>query len=365
VRKFEYADEKIGAREIMIAGPAMIMGVGILSLPRILTKEMIGSDGWVSILLCGVLFICLAWGIATIVSLFPGKSFTELTSTVASKPVSIIITLMYAFLMLHFASYTVSSFANVTGKYIMYRTPFEVIAFAFFLVVIYAVSGSRVGLLRLNVMFFPIVIFIVLVVMVLSLSHAKFDNLLPVFQTDFKGYVQGVKSGMLSFVGISILWFYTPYMRHPEEAPGRVAFGIGFVTLIYLLLFIITLGVFGHVVTSNLVYPTVELAKSIEIPGEFFERFESLFFVIWIMILFNSASMALDILTLALTSIFTRFRKRTVLYIVSPLVFFIAMVPEDVVELKIYGSLIGYTAFIYTMFVVVLLFLVMKIRGVR
>src|SRR5699024_4422649 len=151
----------------------------------------------------------------------------------------------------------------------------------------------------------------------------------------------------------------------PEEAPGRVAFGIGFVTLIYLLLFVITLGVFGHVVTSNLVYPTVELAKSIEIPGEFFERFESLFFVIWIMILFNSASMALDILTLALTSIFTRFRKRTVLYIVSPLVFFIAMVPEDVVELKIYGSLIGYTAFIYTMFVVVLLFLVMKLRGVR
>lgn len=365
MRKFDYTDEAIGSREIMIAGPAMIMGVGILSLPNLLTKETIGVDGWIPIVVGGILFICLSWSITKMVSLFPGKSFTEFTSIIAGKPIAIIVTLIYAFIMFLFASYTVSNLGNVAEKYILYETPFQVTTLAFFLVVIYAVAGSRVGLLRLNVMFFPIIVFIVLVVMGFSLQFVKTDHLQPMFQTDLKNYAQGVKSALLSFVGIGILWFYTPYMRHSDRAPGRVAFGIGLVTILYLLVFIVTVGVFGHDVTANMVYPSVELAKAIEIPGEFFERFESLFFVIWTMVLFNSASMALDVMTLALTTIFTKFRKQTVLYIVAPLVYVMAMVPNDIVMHRIYGTFIGNLAFIYTVFVLVLLFVLMKIRGVR
>ncbi|HLR03394.1 MAG TPA: endospore germination permease [Virgibacillus sp.] len=365
MKRFEYADDKIGPREIMIAVSAMIMGVGILFLPELIVKETIGSDGWILIIIGGIIFVCVSWCITKMVSLFPGKSFVELTSIIATKPVAIVLTLIYAFLMLLFVTYTLRGLVNVTEKYILYETPIEVTSLTFLLVVIYAVSGSRVGILRLNVMFFPIVVFIAFVVMGFSLSRVDTGNLLPVLQTDFKSYVSGLKAVLISFAGVSILWFYTPYMRHPKEAPKRVAFGVGFVAVMYVFWFLVTIGVFGPTVTANLVYPSVELAKSIEIPGQFFERFESLFFVIWAMGIFNTASMSLDVMVLALTSVFTKVRKQVMIYIVSPFVFFIAMLPKNIIQLGDYGNALSLTAFIYTIAVLVLLFVLMKVRKVR
>src|SRR5699024_1524156 len=141
------------------------------------------------------------------------------------------------------------------------------------------------------------------------------------------------------------------YMRKPKNAPKMAVIGVVITMVVYTLLFVVTIGVVGNAVTSNLLYPTIELAKSVEIPGQFFERFVSVFFVIWVMAIFNTAAIALDIAVLILRSIFTNVSKLKVLYIIAPPIYFISQLPRNIIEIEQYGTVISYAGNIFTVFI--------------
>lgn len=365
MKKFNYTDEKISSVELLITIPSMLIGVGILSLPRLLAVGTVAADGWVPLVAGGMIILVIGWSIAKFVSLFPGKSFMKYVSLIATRPVSIMLTFLFAVITLGISSYEVTVMSMITKKYFLSMTPTEIIALIFLLVVVYAVSGPRASVFRLNILFFPIIIFIIVIVFTFSLNHFELDQLTPIFKTNPRKYIEKLGEGAFSYTGIGLLWFYIPFMRKPKEAPKIVAIGVSMTIVIYTVLFIVTVGVFGNSVTQNLLYPTIELAKGVEIPGEFFERFESIFFVIWIMAIFNTTTIALDLAVLSLSYTFKNISKIRILYIVAPLVFFISMIPRDIVEVANLGSLFGYLAILYSSVVLVLLFLLSKIRRIK
>ncbi|WP_188455075.1 GerAB/ArcD/ProY family transporter [Virgibacillus oceani] len=362
---FEYGDEKISHREIMIAIPSMVIGVGILSLPRSIAGATTGSDGWISLLVIGVFFVLLTWIIAKIASSFPNQSFLSYTSLILTKPVAIVFTFLYTIVSIMIAAYEVREISNIAKQYLFDRTPVEVISLIFLLVVVYAVAGSRAGIFRLNMMFLPIIILVALAVFVFNLGWFRLGNLLPVFETSLSDYVKSFSTGITSYVGFGIILFYISLAEKPEKTPRFAVIGMGIPIVVYILLYITCLGVFGHSVTSNLLYPTIELAKEIDIPGGFFERVESVFFVIWIMAIFNTTVMALDIAILALSSIFKSKDKMRLILILSPLVYVVAMYPKDIEGIGVLGNIVGYSAIILTFTVTVLLGVVGKLRRVK
>lgn len=365
MKSFEYADEKISDKELMIAVPSYVIGVGVLSLPRDLAVVTTSSDGWIALLVGGIFAVIIMWLLAKLVIGFPNQSFFTFASTILSKPAAIIISLVFAVIWINAAAYEVRRIADVSSKYLFNRTPVEVIALCFLLVIVYAVSCSRAGLFRLNMMFLPIVLFIAAVVFIFNLGFFDPNQLLPMFETSFKGYMKGIHTGVLSYVGFVIVLFYTGLVDKPKNAPKKVAIGMCIPIILYIILFLLSIGVFGHTVTTNLLYPTIELAKGIEIPGGFFERFESVFFVIWIMAIFNTTAMALDIAVLSLNSIFKNTKKIKIIFILSPIVYSISMFPQNTLEVSSFGSLVFDTAVIYTLFISLALFIVAKLRGVK
>src|SRR5690625_4960111 len=96
---------------------------------------------------------------------------------------------------------------------------------------------------------------------------------------------------------------------------------------LYLIIYITCIAVFGQPTTEVIRYPLIELAKSTEIPGGFFERIESIFFVFWITAIFTTAMMAYDISVMAIQSIFPKLNKFTIIFTISPVVLFIALMP--------------------------------------
>ncbi|WP_404451297.1 spore germination protein [Virgibacillus necropolis] len=365
MKSFEYGDEKISDREIMFAVPSMVIGVGILSLPRDLAAATTASDGVVAILVGGGLAVLFTWLLAKLTIRFPNQSFFTFSSTILSKPVAVVISLLFAVIWLGITAFEVRRIADVSKQYLFDRTPVEVIALCFLLVVIYAVSGSRAGLFRLNMMFLPIILLIALVVFVFNLGFFDPNQLLPMFETDFKGYVKGVHTGLLSYLGFVVVLFYIGLVDNPKNAPKKAAIGMCIPVVLYVMLFLLCIGVFGHSVTANLLYPTIELAKGIEIPGGFFERFESVFFIIWIMAIFNTTAMALDIVVLSLNSIFNHTKKIKVIILVAPIVFSVSMFPQDLIEVTKLGSIVSNVAFSYTIFIGVFLFVIAKLRKVK
>ncbi|WP_080875229.1 GerAB/ArcD/ProY family transporter [Oceanobacillus timonensis] len=366
MKRFKYADERISEKEIMIAIPSIVIGVGILSMPKELASVTVGSDGWIPLLIVGLFATLITWAIAKFASGFQGQTFLTYASNIVTKPVAIILTSMFAVLSIFITAYQIRKISNISQQYLFDQTPIEVIAVTFLLVVVYAVSGSRVALFRINMMFMPIILFIALTLVVFNVGWLDIGNLMPVFQTPLNGYVEVLKNtGGISYLGFGILWFYLSLVDKPKKAPKAAAIGMCIPIGLYMILFIMCISTFGNAVTSNLLYPVIELAKVVEIPGGFFERFESIFFVIWIMAIFITATMAMDIGVLALNLIFKKSEKLKIIFILTPIIYLVGMFPQDIVEVDFLGSIMGWMMIILNITVLILLSVVAKIRGVK
>src|SRR5690625_3811298 len=142
----------------MFALSVIMMCVSVLSLPREIAKVTLFSDGWISILLGGIFFVFFTVLAVKLASLFPEKSFYSYTSILVTKPVAIVLTFLNICVGIMISSITIRSLANISQQYLFEQTPMEILALCFLLVVIYAVSGSRAGIFRLNVLFMPIIL---------------------------------------------------------------------------------------------------------------------------------------------------------------------------------------------------------------
>lgn len=365
MKPFDYADAKIGTREMAITLSSVILGVGILTMPRALAESTKSSDGWISILIAGAIAIVLAWIASKLAARFPGKSFYDFTSSVVSKPAASVITAAFFIYFIGFASYETRMIANISKQYLFERTPVEAIAFAFLAVIAYSLSGTQIGLLRLNVLFLPIVLFILLFVLVTSIDLFDVENLKPLMITVPLDIIGGSKESVFSFLGFEMVMFYAVLMRKPSKAPLASVVGVLIPLTLYLLVYLITIGVFTNEGTANVQYPTIELAKEIELPGEFFERFESLFFTIWIMTVFNTASMSVHVALVCVRSIFPSLKKHAAINGVIPFIYIVCMIPQTIGEVTTFGQSISYAGLALVGIVPISILVVAKARGIK
>lgn len=204
MKSFEYGDSEIGFMDIVITISFMIIGVGILFLPKELAKTVQSSDGWISMLLAGLLAIGSAWMLAKIAIHFSKQGYFAYASAAVTKPIALIAIISLTLYFILYSAYEVRAIANISKQYLFERTPVEAISLTFLLVVVYAVSGSRVGIIRLNILFLPIVIVISLFVLAFSMGKFNLDDLKPFMISDWKSLAKGMQSSAFSLLGFEV-----------------------------------------------------------------------------------------------------------------------------------------------------------------
>ncbi|MEK4131523.1 endospore germination permease [Solibacillus sp. FSL W8-0474] len=358
-------NESIQDKDIMFAVASNTISITILFLPRYITEHTVSSDGWIAILFGGLIALLLGWILAKIAVSFPNEPFFSFASYLVSKPVAVILCFIFVFQYIIISSFQMREMATLSQEYFFDRTPLEVVCLAFILVVIYAVSGSRVAIFKLNILFFPFVVGGLILLIIAPMWAIKLENLLPVFQTDFKGLQSGTISSLNAFLGFGIVIFYISLIKKPEKAAKMTVLGILFPFTFYIIIFIICVGVFGNATVKNLYYPVFELSKIISIPGIFFERFDSILFIIWTIIVFTTCLMAFDIAVMLINQLIPKLAKQTVIFILSPIIFFLAMIPKNFIQINNIAKYMAYLEIIYMVFVIFLLGTMLLIRGRR
>ncbi|MFC5464289.1 GerAB/ArcD/ProY family transporter [Lederbergia graminis] len=365
MKSFEYGDEIISSKEFMIALPSMVIGVGVLSLPRDIASNTIGSDGWVALIVSGGISLVMIWLMAKLAAKFPRQSFFSYASIIVSKPIAMFISFLFGISYLFVLAYDIRVLGHTSQQYLFDETPVEIITLIFLFVVVYAVSGSRAAIFRLNVLFLPIILFIALFVLTANFKWLDFSNLMPAFNTDLKGHLKAIHASSLSYIGMSIVFFYIAFVDKPKKAPKLAMIGMVIPVGLYILVYSICLLVFGHTATSHLLYPTLDLAKRIELPGGILERVEAVFFVIWTMSVFTTAVMSFDIAILALNSIFKRIKKMQLIFILSPLCYYIGLIPKNTIQLNVFGNILGTYMISFVFIITISLSIIAKIRRVK
>jgi spore germination protein len=365
MKSFEYGDEEIGNKEVTFLVANYVIGFGILTLPRAIVGITKSIDGWISICLGALVALFFTGVVARLITRFPKKNLFDMSKSIFNKPVAMGITFLFAFYMMLFVSYEMRGVASIAKLYLFDVTPVEVICLVFLLVVVYGVAGPSTGLLRLNIMFIPIILFIILILIVFNITFIKMENIKPIFITGWLDVIKASKETVFSFLGFEILLFYNVHNNQPKKTLKASLIGMTIAFLLYLIVFLVAIGVFGVEVTNNLNFPTAELAKQVEIPGGFFERFESIFFTIWVMTLFSTAAMAFDVTLLALCAIFKRIKRMTFIFVLTPIIYIIAMTPQNFNEFSTFGLYISYLGIVLSMIIPSLLLIFAKISGVK
>lgn len=358
-------DKHITGIGLMFLITIYTLGVVVLTLPRVIASKTVSVDGWIGIILGGILACLFGWLLAKLVSKFPGQSFMSFTANLLSKPVAIIISFIFFFQYLITASYNARFLAEISRQYFFDRTPVEVICLVFLLVVAYAASGLRVGISRLNFLFLPLIISVTILILILTIGSIEKKNILPLFQTDLKGYLHATIVSFQALIGFGIVLFYISLVDKPENTPKMTALGVFWAMLIYLIIFVVCIGVFGNITTMNIIFPTLEVSKSIEITGGFMEGFDLIVFSVWIFTVFITCLVAFDISIHLFQLLFSKMKKINIVLMLSPIIYFLSMLPNDYIELMAINHFFNYFIPAYLIFVFILLAVAYKMKGMK
>ncbi|MYL37913.1 GerAB/ArcD/ProY family transporter [Halobacillus litoralis] len=274
---------------IVIFISAMI-GVGIILMPRDLANAVNSPDLWVSIII-GALLMCLITTLyVLLVTRYPGLTFFDMSKKITGRWIGTLINLFFIFHCLIVASYILRVTTAIIKNYLLDTTPLYVIIGSFLLVSLYLISNGPGDVVRFFQLYFPVMMFMFLILALLSIKDVDVQNLRPVLKSNLMTTVTQSKISFFSFIGIEFLMIFSPLIKTKKikKLALSVWTSIIVTAVIYVIFHILTIGVLGIAELKEITFPTIEMAKSIEFQGFFFERFELIFIFGWLITVFTS-----------------------------------------------------------------------------
>jgi len=247
---------------------------------------IIGLFCWI-LLVTGLVITAVIAIHAWIVKLRPGVEYFEILGESLSRPIAYIVALAYIVYFIGLNGLIVRIFGETIKVYLLTKTPIEVINVSLLISCIYLSRKGVEVLGRLAAFLFPIVITVSIFLFLLSFINTNFRNLLPVFQITPVQVLRGIPVTILSFLGIEVLLFFGANLEKPRESM-KSTIAVAAVALFYLLVIVATFAQFGPVQIKKLVWPTLDVFDTVQIPGLFIENVQVVVMSAWVIAVFTT-----------------------------------------------------------------------------
>ncbi|WP_392486196.1 endospore germination permease [Haloimpatiens sp. FM7315] len=258
-----------------------ITGVGFFSYPSAMART-VGTDGWIVTILSGFIVYVLMYLIHKIVRLNDYGSLHMILENNYGKIFSIIIAIVFSVLNIMLISVGMRVFAEVIKMYLLEKTPVEFIVMIMIITGSILVRGELDVLIKFNEVSFWIMFIPIYLVMFLLCKGTDFTNVLPVFNNSIYKYMEGIALTAFSFEGFEIAYLVLPHVKQKRNISKTLFKSVVFVVVFYSAITILTVCTFGVQQTKSLIWSTLTMIKSINIPESFVEQWEGIVMVFWI-----------------------------------------------------------------------------------
>ncbi len=274
-------DEKVSSTQMIFLLVTTITVTGFLFVPSI-TAQYASRDGWISVGLAATLFGILVALVYTRLGLyFPEKSVVEYAPEIIGKFGGRLIGLLYIFFFIHINAIIVREFGDFLVTAFLPETPLPVFNTVVVLLAAFVVSNGMEVLCRMNQFLFPLFVAAFVFIVFLLTEDVNFGNFLPLMENGIKPVIRGSLVPGAWRGEIVLILMFLPFMNQPREA-GKTL--VGAVLLIGFFLTLTTatsIAVFGPLLTQNMVFPILELARYVSL-GRFLERLEAVVIIVWV-----------------------------------------------------------------------------------
>ncbi|MBU5486151.1 spore germination protein [Clostridium sp. MSJ-11] len=327
-----------------------IVGVNVFSYPSELAN-VLGVEGWIAIVISGIIAILFAYMINRIAKNNNYKHIYEIFINSFGQIFGRVVALFTIFYSIYFVSIGLRVFTEEIKMYLLEKTPTEVLFLITILAGNYIIRGEIDNLIKFNEISFWIMFISVALIFIPSARQGDFTNLLPIFNEPISNYLRGVTTGVNRYAGFGVLLLAIPFVKRKEDVLKVTIKGVIFVTIFYIIIFVLAIGFFGKEQTGLLLWPTITMVKSVDIPGYLVERLEGIMMSIWILFYFttfaNHYYFSSDILRKVMN--FRDIKLSSTILV--PFIYLIALYPQNIAEVHMLSR--TYTPIFFTVVLII------------
>ncbi|WHY59079.1 GerAB/ArcD/ProY family transporter [Peribacillus simplex] len=335
------ADGKILRGELASIISCAMLGVGMLTLPRTITEKVNSPDGWIVLIFNGTaiaLFICL---LVVLLKKHKVANYYTYMEEAYGKWLAKLIGLIVVVYFIGVASFEVLAMSEMVRFYLLEETPVEILILTLILASVHLLTGKIKAIAKVCVFFLPLTIVIVLLIYMFSIKVVEIKNLQPVLGKGFLPVMKGMGSGTLSFFGIELFIFLFGVVKNQSKIKSGALIGFFIPMILYVITYVLVVATLTVPEVKAVTWPTISFIQSYEVKGIFIERLELFLLITWILQFFCTHAIYYYFAAEGLTKIFNN-SYSTNLIVLVPLIFFLAKVPKNTIEIFKLSDLLGY-----------------------
>ncbi|MCK8828293.1 spore germination protein [Natroniella acetigena] len=337
------------------------VGMGILSLPRVMAKTA-GQDAWLAIILgAGVWAVSLMF-IYLLGRRFPQDTIIQYSDYILGPYLGKLISFSYILYSTLTTAFIARTFVTVLATFNLPKTPISVTLIIFLLTSYYLVGHGLKTLARIYEFLF-FVLSPAFILLLPTFFAVNWLNLQPVFQIGLTELVDSTYETMFSYIGPEIVLLIFPFIKKQDKVLASSLLGLAIVMLTYLFITVIGIGFYGLLPLQRILWPTVTLLKAIDVP--FFGRLEFFFIFLWIAVAFTTVSSYFYMASYSLTQLLRFEDQRYSGLFLLPIIFGLAFIPENVLEIFNYLNFIAEFGVVLTLLVPISLLIIAKLRNIK
>lgn len=357
---FTRTDDKITTTQTVVIISCYMLGSGVLTLPRTLTERVKTADGWISLIVGGLIVMLAGICIVKLCQQYPGKTIYQFVQEIVGSWIGSCLSTLMILYFVAISAFQIRVMAEVTKLYLLEGTPMWVIVMFFMWIGLYLITSGINSMARLFEIILPITIVVLLICMFLSSKIFEIDNLRPVLGEGILPVLRGLRSTVFVFIGYEIMFILPAFMQHPKKGVKAMIIGTSIPLVMYMITYIMVVGALSVDGVVRSTWPTLDLMRSFEITGLLFERFEFFLLVIWIMQIFSTFTITFYAASMGLAQLSKR-NIQPIMYGLIPIIFIVAMLPKNMNEVFDFGDFIGSVSIYLFGLLPVVLLLITKI----
>lgn len=334
-------------------------GANMIFLPGFVAEKA-GRDGWISIILAGLLVWLAAGLVYLLCRRFPARTLPEFSILILGKPLGVLVSVGYIIYALFLGGTTLRIFLEVAKVWTMFWTPVWFIVLFFLIPVVYIVRLGPIPLGRLMEIVVYISIF-VLLLFLLPLGEFNFLNLRPVGQEGLEAIVSAIPEISYSYLGFEVLLVFFPLILNRQRVVRLYLLGITVVIIFYTGTTLLAIGTMGLEHVQVQVWPVMEYLGLGRLP--IIERIDNLFLFYWTVKIIGMISIHYYAAAITAASLTGRRYYSLWTLILVPILYAITVLPDRQVETFDWVRIVGSWGVVFVAALVILLLVVAVIRG--
>lgn len=270
-------NENISSSQLMLFIISAQTGKGIINVLSLLSKDS-GHDGWISILITGLIVICFSFTIDKLLKKYENKSILEINKYIFGKYIGFLLNNLIFLYLLLFGASIIRIFTLFIRLTLLSKTNIYILSLFILFPFIYITWYGLKPICRFNSIILVILILIIIYIILIG-NELKLSFLLPLGESGFNSILKGIRPSFFNYLGVELITVIYPHITNKEKSLKYFiianSISMGFITIVVAS----TTALLGENFLKNLAIPLFSMARVYKAP--ILERVDLYFIGIW------------------------------------------------------------------------------------